>query len=107
MKAKAHTDDFKVSATFTLHNKPVNALWQWSQVPQVEVTAHAMLPSTSVIKFTLGTCCFQCHSPFPPCRTPHSIRMAVCLAPQRIGCRPLEGEFGAKTCAINAPCFQP
>ncbi len=54
MKAKAQTDAYKVSATFTLHNKPVNALWQWSQVPQVEVTAYAMLPSTSVIKFTLG-----------------------------------------------------
>jgi len=54
MKARAEQDEYKVSATFTLHNKPANALWQWTQVPQVEVTAYAMLPSTSVIKFTLG-----------------------------------------------------
>ena len=54
MKAKAEQDEYKVSATFTLHTKPANALWQWTQVPQVEVTAYAMLPSTSVIKFTLG-----------------------------------------------------
>ena len=54
MKAKAEADEYQVSATFTLHNKPANPLWQWTQVPQVEVTAYAMLPSTSVIKFTLG-----------------------------------------------------
>ena len=61
MKAKAEQDEYKVSATFTLHNKPANALWQWTQVPQVEVTAYAMLPSTSVIKFTLGAPLPCCH----------------------------------------------
>lgn len=47
-------DAYGVLASFKLHNKPVNALWNWSQVPAVEVTAKALLPSTSVITFTLG-----------------------------------------------------
>lgn len=40
--------------TFTLTNKPVNALWQWSAVPEVHVTARAFLPSVSYIRFELG-----------------------------------------------------
>ncbi len=31
------TDAWAVTANFKLHNKPVNALWEWSSVPQVEV----------------------------------------------------------------------
>ena len=75
MKAKAQTDAYKVSATFTLHNKPVNALWQWSQVPQVEVTAYAMLPSTSVIKFTLG----MRRSGVVPLPSAHRSRNKACM----------------------------
>jgi phenylpropionate dioxygenase-like ring-hydroxylating dioxygenase large terminal subunit len=48
------TDAYGINASFGLHNKPVNALWEFSKVPQVKVTAQAMLPSTSVIGFTLG-----------------------------------------------------
>lgn len=48
------TDAWSVTARFALHNKPVNALWEWSSVPEVHVTATAYLPSTSVITFTLG-----------------------------------------------------
>lgn len=48
------TDAFGVTATFKLHNKPVNALWEWTAVPEVCVTARANLPSTSVISFTLA-----------------------------------------------------
>lgn len=51
---KAERSPFHVSATFSLTNKPVNALWEWSKVPEVHVTAKAFLPSTSVISFTLG-----------------------------------------------------
>lgn len=51
---KAENDAYSVSATFSLHNKPMNALWSWTAVPQVQITAKAMLPSTSVIQFTLG-----------------------------------------------------
>lgn len=45
---------YGVKASFGLHNKPVNKLWEFSQVPIVNVTAQALLPSTSVISFTLG-----------------------------------------------------
>lgn len=86
------TDAYGVHADFRLHNKPVNAMWEFSkvvacapmfpcadmlssllcwavmlhfcmalsewrgivQVPEVHVTAQALLPSTSVIAFTLG-----------------------------------------------------
>ena len=51
---QAVTDAFSVSATFKLHNKPVSALWEWTSVPQVQVSARALLPSTSVISFELG-----------------------------------------------------
>lgn len=51
---KAENDSYSVSATFSLHNKPMNALWNWTAVPEVQITAKAMLPSTSVIQFTLG-----------------------------------------------------
>jgi phenylpropionate dioxygenase-like ring-hydroxylating dioxygenase large terminal subunit len=47
-------DAYGVTAKFGLHNKPVNKLWEFSQVPIVNVTAKALLPSTSVIAFTLG-----------------------------------------------------
>ena len=46
----AHT----VTAEFKLHNKPASALWEWTKVPEVTVTAKAFLPSTSMITFTLG-----------------------------------------------------
>ncbi|KAK9917944.1 hypothetical protein WJX75_009983 [Coccomyxa subellipsoidea] len=48
------TDAYGVHADFRLHNKPVNAMWEFSKVPEVHVTAQALLPSTSVIAFTLG-----------------------------------------------------
>ena len=51
---KAENDLYSVSATFSLNNKPMNPLWNWTRVPEVHVTARAMLPSTSVIQFTLG-----------------------------------------------------
>lgn len=51
---KAVTDAHSVTATFDLHNKPVNKFWEFSQVPVVHVTAKALLPSTSYISFTLG-----------------------------------------------------
>ncbi len=51
---KAERGPYSVSATFALTNKPVNALWEWSRVPEVLVRAEAHLPSTSVISFTLG-----------------------------------------------------
>jgi hypothetical protein len=37
-----------------IHNKPVNALWEWTAVEAVPVTYKAMLPSSSSIKITLG-----------------------------------------------------
>ena len=51
---QAVTDAFSVSATFKLHNKPVSAMWEWTSVPEVAVSARALLPSTSVISFELG-----------------------------------------------------
>ncbi|CAK0786996.1 hypothetical protein CVIRNUC_010212 [Coccomyxa viridis] len=48
------TEPYGVTASFGLHNKPVNAMWEFSKVPEVKVTAQALLPSTSVISFTLG-----------------------------------------------------
>lgn len=48
------TGAYDVTATFRLTNKPASALWEWSRVEEVEVTAQAMLPSSSVISFTLG-----------------------------------------------------
>jgi phenylpropionate dioxygenase-like ring-hydroxylating dioxygenase large terminal subunit len=51
---KVTTDPFSVTATFSMHNKPASALWAWTQVPVVHVTATAYLPSSSVISFTLA-----------------------------------------------------
>ena len=48
------TDAFSVSAAFKLHNKPVSPMWKWTSVPEVAVSARALLPSTSVISFELG-----------------------------------------------------
>lgn len=47
------TDAYGVTATFKLNNKAMPG-WEWTSVPEVAVTARAMLPSTSVISFTLG-----------------------------------------------------
>ncbi|KAK9837299.1 hypothetical protein WJX81_004912 [Elliptochloris bilobata] len=44
---------YGVTADFRLHNKAVKG-WEFSKVPEVHVTAKALLPSTSVIAFTLG-----------------------------------------------------
>ena len=54
MAATASADATSVTATFKICNKPVNALWSLFQVPFVEVTAKAYLPSTSVVSFTLA-----------------------------------------------------
>jgi phenylpropionate dioxygenase-like ring-hydroxylating dioxygenase large terminal subunit len=43
-----------VSATFDIHNSPVNVFWALFQVPLVHVRAKAFLPSSSVVTFTLG-----------------------------------------------------
>lgn len=51
---QATSDAYSVTATFRIHNKPVNAFWALFQVPEVHVTATAFLPSTSVVSFTLG-----------------------------------------------------
>lgn len=51
---KCSTEDLKVTGTFSLHNKPANPLWNFSKIAQVNVTATAFLPSTSMISFTLG-----------------------------------------------------
>lgn len=48
------SDAFSVIAAFKLHNKPSSAIWEWTKVPEVLVTAKAFLPSTSMITFTLG-----------------------------------------------------
>ena len=51
---QCRADPFSVTASFTLSNKPASALWEFSRVPEVHVTARAMLPSSSVITFTLA-----------------------------------------------------
>jgi phenylpropionate dioxygenase-like ring-hydroxylating dioxygenase large terminal subunit len=43
-----------VSATFDIHNSPVNLFWALFQIPIVHVWAKAFLPSSSVVTFTLG-----------------------------------------------------
>lgn len=53
MKTRAVSDTVS-EATFTLTNKPVNAWWNWTAVPEVYVTARAYLPSVSTIRFELG-----------------------------------------------------
>ena len=49
-----NTDAFSATATFTLNNRVVSPMWEFTRVPEVHVTAKALLPSTSVISFTLG-----------------------------------------------------
>ncbi|KAL4420675.1 hypothetical protein ABPG75_010331 [Micractinium tetrahymenae] len=51
---QATVDAHAVTATFTIHNKPVNAFWALFKVPEVHVTAKAFLPSTSLVTFELG-----------------------------------------------------
>ena len=38
----------------SIHNKPVNPLWNFAAVSAVPVEARALLPSTSYVKITLG-----------------------------------------------------
>ncbi|KAG2424769.1 hypothetical protein HXX76_014193 [Chlamydomonas incerta] len=47
-------DTWSVAANFSIHNKPVNPLWNFASVPAVPVEARALLPSTSYVKITLG-----------------------------------------------------
>ncbi|KAF6263226.1 hypothetical protein COO60DRAFT_1267627 [Scenedesmus sp. NREL 46B-D3] len=48
-------DTFHVEAQFSIHNKPVNKMWDWTAVDSVPVTAKAMLPSSSAITIQLGS----------------------------------------------------
>jgi hypothetical protein len=50
---RAESDAWGVHASFCIQNKPVSWLWEWSRVPEVEVHAQALLPSTSVVAFEL------------------------------------------------------
>ncbi|KAL4425964.1 hypothetical protein ABPG75_009980 [Micractinium tetrahymenae] len=51
---KVVRDEYHITATFDLHNKPVNALWDWSKVPEVRILARAFVPSSSFIAFRLA-----------------------------------------------------
>lgn len=51
---KVVRDDYHITATFDLHNKPVSAMWDWSKVPEVHVLARAFVPSSSFIAFQLA-----------------------------------------------------
>lgn len=51
---KVVRDPYHITATFDLHNKPVNALWDWSKVPEVHILARAFVPSSSFIAFRLA-----------------------------------------------------
>ncbi len=51
---RADSDAWGVHASFRIQNKPVSWLWEWSRVPEVEVHAQALLPSTSVVAFELA-----------------------------------------------------
>ncbi|KAG2424757.1 hypothetical protein HYH02_015139 [Chlamydomonas schloesseri] len=51
---KVTRDTWSVAANFSIHNKPVNPLWNFAAVPAVPVEARALLPSTSYVKITLG-----------------------------------------------------
>jgi phenylpropionate dioxygenase-like ring-hydroxylating dioxygenase large terminal subunit len=51
---EATSDAFSVTATFKIHHKPVNAFWALFEVPAVDVTAKAFLPSTSLVSFSLA-----------------------------------------------------
>ncbi|GMH42660.1 hypothetical protein BSKO_10579 [Bryopsis sp. KO-2023] len=54
MNMEGWTDAYGVTTTFDIHNKPVSPLWNFSAVESVPVVAKALLPSTSMIKITLG-----------------------------------------------------
>ncbi|KAF5827662.1 hypothetical protein DUNSADRAFT_275 [Dunaliella salina] len=43
-----------ISGTFSIHNKPVNPLWNWTAVDSVPVSFAAYLPSTSAVTITLA-----------------------------------------------------
>lgn len=47
-------DTFDITATFSIHNKPVSPLWEFTAVDAVPVVAKAMLPSSSAITIQLG-----------------------------------------------------
>jgi len=50
----ATADAFGVHASFDIQNKPVNALWEFTRVPEVHIDAKALMPCTSVVGFTLA-----------------------------------------------------
>lgn len=52
--ATGTSDAFGITTTFDIHNKPVSPLWNFTAVDSVPVVAKALLPSTSMIKITLG-----------------------------------------------------
>lgn len=45
---------FDITASFSIHNKPVSPIWEFTAVEAVPVTARAMLPSSSAITIQLG-----------------------------------------------------
>lgn len=50
----ASADATSVIATFKIHNKAPSPIWEPFQLPVVDVTAKAFLPSTSYVAFTLA-----------------------------------------------------
>lgn len=55
---KTETFDAFAESKFTLHNKPPNFFWKWTETPAVNVTARAYLPSVSYIRFDLARVSF-------------------------------------------------
>uniref|UniRef100_A0A7S0RGI2 Rieske domain-containing protein n=1 Tax=Chlamydomonas leiostraca TaxID=1034604 RepID=A0A7S0RGI2_9CHLO len=47
-------DAWGLTGSFSIHNKPVNPLWEWTKVDSVPVELKAMLPMTSCVKISLG-----------------------------------------------------
>lgn len=51
----ARPDAFHVEASFRIHNRPMNKLWEWTNTgDSVPVVAKAMLPSTSAVSIELA-----------------------------------------------------
>ena len=91
-------DAHGVRASFTIQNKPVSWLWEWTRVPEVRVTAQALLPSTSVVAFELAhgvsMITFVCTVPISATRSVNRFALVRNFS-RRLGLPPLQAAVDA------------
>jgi phenylpropionate dioxygenase-like ring-hydroxylating dioxygenase large terminal subunit len=95
---RTSADAYGVRVSFTIQNKPVSWLWEWSRVPEVQVHAQAMLPGCSVVAFELAygvsMITFVCTTPISATRSVNRFALVRNFS-KRVGPAPLQAAVDA------------